>query len=63
VELSDFTTEEINLGVRLCDVIADVVSRDSVEGHVLAAAAEVLRIALRARTTLDPVPGQTSLLT
>jgi hypothetical protein len=62
VELHDFTTEEINLACRLCDCLADVVQRDSVEGHVLAGAAEVLRLALRARTIHDPLPGQRTLL-
>lgn len=61
MELTDFSTEEIQLCVRLCDVLADVVQRDSVEGHVLAAAAEIQRLALRARTLHDPLPGQTVL--
>lgn len=61
MELTDFTTEDINLGLRLVDCLADVVQRDSVEGHVLAAAAELLRLALRTRTAFDPLPGQTSL--
>jgi hypothetical protein len=62
VELSDLSTEELNLTVRVCDCMADVVQRDSVEGHVLAAAAELLRLALRSRTIHDPLPGQTSLV-
>lgn len=62
MELHDFTTEEINLAVRLCDCLADVVQRDTVEGHVLAGAAEVLRVALRSRTLHDPLPGQSTLL-
>lgn len=61
MNLSDFTTEELTLSARLLDVLADVVDRDSVEGHVLAAAADLVRLALRQRTIHDPMPGQLAL--
>jgi hypothetical protein len=59
MELADFTTEELQLAYRVCDRLSDYASRSSLDGLVLAAASEVLRSAVRARTVHDPVPGQT----
>lgn len=61
MEITDFSTEELQLAYRVADALADVCRADSVEGHVLRAASEILRAALRARTIHDPLPGQVAL--
>jgi hypothetical protein len=42
-------------------MLASVERGEEVSGHVLAAAEELLRIAYRARTLHDPLPGQLDL--
>lgn len=59
---SDITTEEVHLCLRVLDVLASREQGEEVTGHVLAAAAELMRIAYRARTLHDPLPGQATLL-
>jgi hypothetical protein len=54
----DISTEELHLAYRVVDSIAALERGEEVSGHVLAAAAELLRIAYRARTTHWPDPGQ-----
>jgi hypothetical protein len=61
VDHSDLTTEDLHLAYRVVDLVAELERGEEVSGHVLAAAAELLRIAYRARTQHDPLPGQTSL--
>jgi hypothetical protein len=58
VEHSDITTEELHLVHRVLDCLADLERGEEVSGHVLAAASELVRIAYRARTLHDPMPGQ-----
>jgi hypothetical protein len=58
MEHSDITTEELHLVLRVLDCLADLERGEEVSGHVLAAAAELVRIAYRARTIHDPLPGQ-----
>jgi len=61
VNHDDFSTEEIHLAYRIVDALADLERDEEVTGHVLAAAADLLRIAYRARTMHDPLPGQQGL--
>jgi hypothetical protein len=62
VDHSDITTEELHLCYRVVAALADLERSEEVSGHVLAAAADLLRIAYRARTLHDPLPGQRSLI-
>jgi hypothetical protein len=62
VDHSDISTEELHLTYRVVSALADLERGEEVSGHVLAAAGELLRIAYRARTLHDPLPGQTSLI-
>lgn len=62
MELSDFTSEELHLTYRVLACLAEVQRGEPVSGHVLAAAEELVRIAYRARTIHDPLPGQASLI-
>lgn len=55
------TTEEIHLAYRVVGRMADAERGEEVSEHLLRAAEELLRIAYRARTLHDPLPGQTSL--
>jgi hypothetical protein len=59
---SDVTTADLHLAYRVVAVLADLERGEEVSGHVLAAAEELLRIAYRARTEHDPLPGQGSLI-
>lgn len=61
MEHSDITTEELHHAYRIVGALATLERGEDVSGHVLAAAEELLRIAYRARTLHDPLPGQTSL--
>jgi hypothetical protein len=54
----EISTEDLNVARCVCDALADHTQRDTLEGLVLAAAAEILRRAVRARTIHDPIPGQ-----
>jgi hypothetical protein len=58
MEHSDITTEELHLAYRIVDALASLERGEEVSGHVLAAASELLRMAYRARTLHDPLPGQ-----
>jgi hypothetical protein len=58
---SDISTEELHLAYRVCSMLAQLERGEEVSGHVLAAAEELLRIAYRARTLHDPMPGQLSI--
>jgi hypothetical protein len=54
----DITTEELHHAYRVVDMLASLERGEEVSGHLLSAAAELLRIAYRARTQNDPIPGQ-----
>lgn len=54
----DITTEELHLAYRVVAVIAGREIGEPISEGVFGAAAELLRIAYRARTQHDPLPGQ-----
>ena len=55
-------TADLHLAYRVVDVMQDEFSDDVIRAAVLAAAAEVLRLAYLHRSTLDPISGQLPLL-
>lgn len=52
------TTEDLHLAYRVVAVIADLVKDEPIGAGVFGAATELLRLAYRARTQHDPIPGQ-----
>lgn len=60
--MDEVSTEELQLAYRVVELLAGEFDRDTVPGHVLAAAGELLRGRLHARTERDPIPGQGSIL-
>jgi hypothetical protein len=61
VDHADLSTEDLHFAYRVVAMLASVERGEEVSGHVLAAAEELLRIAYRARTLHDPMPGQLDL--
>lgn len=61
MEIEEITREELHLAYRVVDSIATARIFEPIAGHILAAAAEVLRLAYREQTTHDPLPGQLTL--
>lgn len=55
------TTEDLHIAFRVVDLLQGRQIEDTVDAHLYAAAAELLRLEYRKRTRRNPIPGQIEL--